>query len=75
MITNQPVTWLRRLVAGLSLLRPGFAPGSVHVGFVVDKMALVLVSLRVIRFFTVNIIPPLLSILIYHLKDEHQARW
>jgi hypothetical protein len=32
--------WLRRLVAGLSLQRPGFDSGSVHVGFCVDKMAL-----------------------------------
>jgi hypothetical protein len=35
------VPWLRRLVAGLSLLRPGFDPGSVHVGFVGDKVALI----------------------------------
>jgi hypothetical protein len=34
------VPWLRRLVADLSLRRPGFNPGSVHVGFVVDKVAL-----------------------------------
>jgi hypothetical protein len=34
------VPWLRRLVAGLSPRRPGFDPGSVHVGFVVDKVAL-----------------------------------
>jgi hypothetical protein len=32
--------WLRSLVAGLSPRRPGFAPGSIHVGFVVDKVAL-----------------------------------
>jgi hypothetical protein len=34
------VPWLRRLVAGLSPRRPGFDPGSVHVGYVVDKVAL-----------------------------------
>jgi hypothetical protein len=34
------VQWLRRLVAGLLPRRPGFDPGSVHVGFVVDKVAL-----------------------------------
>jgi hypothetical protein len=34
------VPWLRRLVAGLSPRRPGFDPGSVHVRFVVDKVAL-----------------------------------
>jgi hypothetical protein len=34
------VPWLKRLVAGLPLRRPGFDPGSVNVGFVVDKVAL-----------------------------------
>jgi hypothetical protein len=45
------VPWLRRLVAGLSPLRPGFDPGSVHVGFVVDKVTLGQVFPRVLRFF------------------------
>jgi hypothetical protein len=31
---------LRQLAAGLSPRRPGFDAGSVHVGFVVDKVAL-----------------------------------
>jgi hypothetical protein len=35
-----PVPWLRLLVTGLPPRRPGFDPGSVHVGFVVDKVAL-----------------------------------
>jgi hypothetical protein len=30
--------------------RPGFAPGSIHVEFVVDKVALGQVSLQVLRF-------------------------
>ena len=34
------VAWLRRLVAGLSPRRPDFDSGSVHVEFVVDKVAL-----------------------------------
>jgi hypothetical protein len=34
------VPWLRRLTAGLPPRRPGFDPGSVYVGFVVDKVAL-----------------------------------
>jgi hypothetical protein len=34
------VPWLRRLAAGLPPRRPGFDPGSVHVGFVVEKVAL-----------------------------------
>jgi hypothetical protein len=33
------VPWLRSLVAGLLPRRPGFAPGLVHVGFVMDEMA------------------------------------
>jgi hypothetical protein len=32
--------WLTQLVTGLSPRRPGFDPRSVHVGFVVDKVAL-----------------------------------
>jgi hypothetical protein len=60
------VPWLRRLVTGLSPRRPGFAPGSVHVGFVVDKIALRQVFLRVLRVFPVNIIPPSLYIRILY---------
>jgi hypothetical protein len=52
--------WLRSLVAGLSPRRPG----SIHVGFVVDKVAPGQVFLRVLRFSPVNIIPPSLSELI-----------
>jgi hypothetical protein len=44
------VTWLRSLVAGLSPRRPGFAPASIHIGFVMDKVALGQVFLRVLRF-------------------------
>jgi hypothetical protein len=58
------VPWLRSLVAGLSSRRPGFAPGSSHVRFVVDKVALGQVFLTVVRFSPVNIIPPSLSKLI-----------
>jgi hypothetical protein len=54
------VPWLRRLVAGLSPLRPGFDPGSVHVGFVVDKVALGQVFPRALRFSAVNFIPPVI---------------
>jgi hypothetical protein len=61
---------LRRLVADPSPRRPGFAPGSVQVGFVVDNAALGQVFLRVLRFSPVNIIPPWLYIFIYHLGDK-----
>jgi hypothetical protein len=43
---NWAVPWLGWLVAGLLLRRPGFATGSVHVGFVVDEVELWQVSLR-----------------------------
>jgi hypothetical protein len=48
------VVWLRRLAAGLSPRRPGFAPGPVHVGFVVEKVAL--------RQFVLRILQVLLSV-------------
>jgi hypothetical protein len=47
---TEAVPCLRSLVAGLSPRRHGFAPGSIHVGFVVDKVALGQVSLQVLRF-------------------------
>jgi hypothetical protein len=37
---SKAVPWLKRLDAGLSPRRSGFAPESIHVGFVVDKVAL-----------------------------------
>ena len=59
-IPLQAVPWLRRLVADLSPRMPGFDPGSVHVGFEVDKVALGQVFSRVLRFSTVNFIPSVL---------------
>jgi hypothetical protein len=53
---------LKRSVAGFSPRRPGFAPSSVHVEFVVDTVALNQVFLRVLRFYPVSMIPPLLHI-------------
>ena len=57
------VPWLRRLVAGLPPLRHGFDPESVHVGFVVDEVALWQVFLRVLRFSPVSFIPLVLHYL------------
>jgi hypothetical protein len=54
---RQAVLWLKKLFAGLSPRWPGFASGSVYVGFVVDKEALGQSFHRVLRFCTVNIIP------------------
>jgi hypothetical protein len=59
-VASMSVPWLRRLVAGLSPRRPGSDPGSVHVGFLVDKMALGQIFPRVLRFFPVSLIPPVL---------------
>jgi hypothetical protein len=58
------VPWLRWLVAGLSPRRTGFTSGSIHVGFVVDKVTLGQVFLRVLRLSPVSIVPPSLSKLI-----------
>jgi hypothetical protein len=57
------VPWLRRLVSDLSPQRPGFAPGLVSVGFVMDRVALGQGFLWVLRFYPVGIIPLCLSIL------------
>jgi hypothetical protein len=64
------VPWLRRLVAGLLWRRPGFAPESIHMKFVVVKVALGQVSLLFLPFSPVYIIPPWLSMLIYNLGGE-----
>jgi hypothetical protein len=66
----ETVPWLKRLSAGLSPWRPGFAPESVHLGFVVDKVELAQVFLRVLRFSPVSIIPPLLHT---HLSPPHEV--
>jgi hypothetical protein len=59
------VSWLKRLVAGLSPRRPG----SVHVGFVVDTVALGRFSPST-SVSPANIIPPLLHI---HLSPPHEV--
>jgi hypothetical protein len=58
------------LVIGLSSRRLGFVPGSVQVRYVVDKVAMRHDFLRVLWFSSVSFIPPLLSILTYHLGEE-----
>jgi hypothetical protein len=49
--------------AGLPPRRPVFDPGSVHVGFVMDKVALGQVFPIVLRFSPANFIPPVLNYL------------
>jgi hypothetical protein len=67
------VPWLRSLVAGLSPRRPGFAPGSIHVGLVVEKVSLGQAFLRVLRFSPVNISFHRLSSNSYHLGNALYA--
>jgi hypothetical protein len=50
------VPWPRQSVTGLLPRRPGFAPWSVHVGFVVDRVASGQVFLWVLQHFPVSII-------------------
>jgi hypothetical protein len=64
------VPWLKRLIAGLSPWRLGFAPGSIHAGFVADKVALGQDFLLVFRAFSANIIPPVFHI---HLSPPHEV--
>jgi hypothetical protein len=61
--------WLRQLVAGLSPQRPKFAPRSIHMGFVEDRVALGQGFLLVIWFFPVSIIP-IRAPYSYHFGDE-----
>jgi hypothetical protein len=61
------VPWVRRLDASLLPLGTGFDSGSLHVGFVVDKVALGQVFPQVLRFSPVNLIP---SVLHYLEKDK-----
>jgi hypothetical protein len=65
------VTQLRRLVVGFKTRSSGFETGPFHVGLVVDYVALGQISLPVLRFSTVSVIPPLLNIhsCISHLGD------
>jgi hypothetical protein len=54
------MSWIKCLVAGLSPQKTGLNLISVHVGYVVDKVALRRFPVRVLRDFTVSIIPPML---------------
>jgi hypothetical protein len=51
---------------------PGFTPDSLHVGFVVDKVAMGRVFLWLLWFSPVSVILPWLTM--YLLGDEQQAR-
>jgi hypothetical protein len=74
-LTQGAMSWLRQLFASLSPWRPGFIPGLIHMGFVMNKVALRQVLLWVLQFSPVSIIAPWLCTLIYHLGYEQQACW
>jgi hypothetical protein len=74
LLQEYAVPWLRQLVADFLPRRPRFAPGSIHVGFLADKVSLGRGFLRVLLFSPVSIISPRLSTLIYHLRDKQQVR-
>jgi hypothetical protein len=64
------VPWLRRLpVSHHGDL--GFNPRPVHVGFVVDKVAMGQVFLQVLRYSPVSIVPPLLHIPSLSTNNEY----
>ena len=54
------ILWFRRLVADLSKPKHSFDARSIHLWFVVDKMAFLQFFIRILRFYFVNIIPPIL---------------
>jgi hypothetical protein len=51
----EAVPWFRQLVTGLSPWRPGFTPGSVHVGLMVDKVALGQVFSEIHNWFPLSV--------------------
>ena len=50
-VCKKAVWWLRRLVASLSVRKPGFGPRWDYASFVVNKVALGFIFLRVLRIF------------------------
>jgi hypothetical protein len=70
------VTWVhvrattQEVCRGFSPQRPRFVPGSILVGFVVSKVALGQAYILALWFSSVSIIPPCLSMPMYHMADE-----
>jgi hypothetical protein len=62
-----------RNFAGLLPRRPGFDPRSVHVRFVVDKVNTGTGFLRVLRFYSASIIPPMFHIFHSTITDAMQS--
>jgi len=40
MLVKRDVSWIRQLDSSLSIWKPGFDPRPVHMGFMVEKVAL-----------------------------------
>jgi hypothetical protein len=66
-MTFLAVPRLRRLDVGLLPRKPAFDPGLVHVGFLVDKVALGQVFPQVLQFPRVNFIP-----LVLHYAEKRK---
>ena len=64
--------WLRRSVVRLSLWSLGFDRRSVHVRFVVDRVAVGQVFLRLLPFYRMTIIPPTLHT---HISITYNSRY
>ena len=62
--------WLRLMVVGLSPRRQGFKARTLHVRFMVDKVALGLVSFPALPFSSVTFIPlmPHFYLFMYHQR-------
>ena len=63
-LSDENVSGLRRVEAGLSHLKSGFDPSSVHVVFKADKVSFRQVSLRVLQFSPASVIPRVLHAII-----------
>jgi hypothetical protein len=57
-------------VSRLPVTAEAWVRGSVHVGYAADEVALGQVFIRILWLSPVSVIPPRLSILIYHLENE-----
>ena len=68
--------WLKRLITRLSQKRPGFNPTLTSVGFVVDKVALRLVFLLVLRYQWGHAVAQLVEALRYKPEGRgFNSRW
>jgi hypothetical protein len=68
MCFRQAVPWIRPFVARLLPRRPEFNPRSVRARYVLDKVKMEQVFIRILRFSSLSIIPSVLHILNLHVS-------